>query len=376
MKIIYCINAVYNSGGMERILMNKANYLADILGYEVCIVTTEQKGRPRFFPFSSKICFVDLDINYDNDRNRSLLIRLLLKNLKMIVHRKRLERLLREKTPDICISMFDRDMGFLYKIKDGSKKILEYHFSKNVKLIEARNGLFRFFQRLRVCNWKRIVQKYDRFVVLTNEDRNAWGNIRNICVIPNFLTELPEKVSLLEEKRVISVGRLSYQKGFDYLLKSWVLVHLSCPAWKLYIFGDGDKKEDLIQQIGKYGLSDCVALMPPTANVADEYLHSSLYAMCSRYEGLPMVLLEAMSFGLPVVSFMCPCGPSDVMDNSCGSLVPLGDVETFARELIEWMKNDEKRKSAGKRSREIVKQYLKPEIMKQWEKLFCSLVNA
>ena len=135
MKVVYCINGIYNSGGMERVLMNKANYLVDVLGYEVLIVTTEQKGRAIFFRFSQHIRFIDLNINYDNDKNKALWVRMLKKQIKQRIHKKRLDKLLKMERPDICISMFDRDASFLYKIKDGSKKILEYHFSKNVKLI-------------------------------------------------------------------------------------------------------------------------------------------------------------------------------------------------------------------------------------------------
>lgn len=86
MKVVYCINGIYNSGGMERVLMNKANYLVDVLGYEVLIVTTEQKGRAIFFRFSQHIRFIDLNINYDNDKNKALWVRMLKKQIKQRIH--------------------------------------------------------------------------------------------------------------------------------------------------------------------------------------------------------------------------------------------------------------------------------------------------
>lgn len=359
---------------MERVLMYKANYLAEVSGYEVCIITSEQKGRSSFFPFSPKIRFIDLGVNYEDDQNRSLWIRLLLKRLKMIKHRKRLNSLLHKELPDICISMFDRDMGFLYKINDGSKKILEYHFSKNVKLIEARNGVLRFLQRIRIAGWRRVVQKYDRFVVLTEEDRKAWGNIHNICVIPNFLTGLPPQVSSLTEKRVLGIGRLCYQKGFDYLVKSWEIVHKHFPEWKLYIYGDGEKREELSLLVERYGLKGCVFLMPATMDIGKEYMHSSVYVMTSRYEGLPMVLLEAMSYGLPVVSFACPCGPSDLIDDSVGCLVPVGDTVRLSEKLMNLLADEEKRAELGRNARAIATHYLQPEVMKMWDELFCSVL--
>ncbi|MEG2556598.1 MAG: glycosyltransferase family 4 protein [Odoribacter sp.] len=355
---------------MERVLMYKANYLADVLGYKVGFVTTEQKGRASFFTFSSKIDFFDLGINYDEDKDKNLVLRFFLKLLKKRKHQRYLHELLVREQPDICVSMFDRDMDFLYKIEDGSKKILEYHFSKNFKLIEATNPIIYFFQKIRIWNWGKIIQKYACFVVLTEEDKKAWGDFHNICVIPNFLTALPKDLAALVSKRVISVGRLENQKGFDYLIKTWSIVCEIYPDWSLCIFGDGDKRKELEHLVSQFGLENSVFLKEPTSDIKNEYLQSSVYAMCSRYEGLPMVLLEAMSYGLPIVSFTCPCGPRDVVKESFGSLVPVGDIDSFAGELMAWMASYEKRCMAGKNARHAAEHYLESEVMMRWERLF------
>ncbi len=374
MKILYCINGVYNSGGMERVLMNKANYLADVLGYDVLIVTTEQKGRLAFFRFSQRIRFADLNINYEKDSDKPLWLRMLKKKKKAVVHRRRLEELLNAERPDICISMFDRDVGFLYKIKDGSKKILEYHFSKNVKLIEAGNFLIRWIQKMRISSWERMVQKYDRFVVLTEEDKQAWGNLRNIAVIPNALSAFPVETASLEEKRVLSVGRLSYQKGFDRLIDAWKIVNSFFPDWQLHIRGDGDKREELQEQITDLGLDNSVRLLPAISNIGAEYLQSSIYVMSSRYEGMPMVLLEAMSYGLPVVSFACLCGPKDVIsDGSDGLLCEDGNIKELANAVLILIRNAEQRKAMGREARMKSLQFSQKEIMRLWEKMFVEI---
>lgn len=377
MKIIYCINSTFNSGGMEKILMYKANYLADVLGYEVCVVTTEQQEKTNFFKFSDKIRFIDLGINYDADKDKNILLRLLLKRLKQRHHRKLMTELLKRESPDICISMFCREMDFLAKIKDGSRKVLEFHFSKNMKLIEAKNKLMYYAQKLRIWSWRWAIRKYDAFVVLTEEDKQAWGEWKNIRVIPNLLTEYPEQKATLTAKRVISVGRISYQKGFDYLVDVWKIVHESYPDWVLSIFGNGEKGErlQLENRIREYGLDKTISLNRAVSNIGDEYLKSSIYAMTSRYEGLPMVLLEVMSYGLPIVSFACPCGPKDVVDEAYGNLVPVGDVDGFARKIMEWMDDVEKRKLAGVEAREAAKKYMQQEIMQIWCDLFQHLVT-
>ena len=373
MKIIYCINSIHNSGGMEKILMLKANYLADVLNYDISIVTTEQRGQSHFFPFSKNIIFFDLGINYDEDRDKNLFYRYILKQRKKRIHKQKLTSLLKKEKADICISMFDREFDFLYKINDGSKKILEYHFSKYIKVIEARNPIIKWIQKNRTNRWTSLVQKYHRFIVLTEEDKSQWGNLNNILVIPNFIPYINSEKSTNNSTRVISVGRACFQKGFDLLIDSWEIVSRKFPEWELYIFGNGDKRnlEEKIQEKNIH----TIKLMPATSEIDQEYLNSSIYVMSSRYEGLPLVLIEAMSFGLPLVSFACPCGPKDIIKENYGSLVPNGNVEALAKELMKWMADYNKRKKGGYYAHEAAKQYSQEVVMKKWIELFDKVIN-
>ena len=373
MKIIYCINGTYNSGGMERVLMNKTNYLADVLNYEVLIITTEQKGRKNFFTFSPKIRFIDLEINYDDDINQNLLWRILIKNKKKKKHKRLLTDILNQEKANICVSMFDRDADFHYQIKDGSKKILEFHFSRYLKVIEAKSKLMKIIQKIRTYDWKRFASKYDAFVVLTEEDKLAWGKMQNIHVINNPLNTIPKESSKLLKKRVISLGRLTYQKGFDLLIKAWEKVHASCPEWKLYIFGNGPEKESLLKQCSNLGLNDCISINKATSKPEFELLNSSLYIMSSRYEGLPMVLIEALSYGVPIVSFQCPCGPKDIIQNDFGSLIKSNDTEKLADSIIGWIQDENKRIIAGKNAKIAAQKFRIDIIMNKWIKLFNSL---
>ena len=358
---------------MERVLMTKANYLADKLDYEVYIVTAEQQNRKNFFSFSPKIRFIDLEVNYHLADRYNLVVRFIIKYFKSRTHKRRLRQVLLQIRPDISISMFDKEFSFLCKIKDGSKKILEYHFSKNTKLFEATNKLVFLLQWVRIVLWKTIIQRYDSFVVLTEEDKISWGKFNNIVVIPNSIPRIPMRQADLSQKRVCSIGRISYQKGFDLLLQSWQIVYRQYPEWSLCIIGGGDAKE-LREQIQKLGLYDSVDLKPPTTEISKEYLNSSIYAMSSRYEGFGMVLIEAMSYGLPVVSFACPCGPQDIIDGNFGSLVPPNDIRGFAEQLMYWMEDEGRRKMAGVKAKESVKRFLENEVMKKWVKLFESLI--
>ena len=368
MKLIYCINAVSNSGGMERILMHKANYLADVMGYDVTIVTTEQGGCEPFFHFSPKIKFIDLDVDYGDradKKKKNIVWKVFWKFLQKSKHKKRLNNLLNKEKADVVISLFNNDISFLSKIKDGSKKILEFHFSYSYKLIEANNPLVRLVQKLRLYVWKKNISQFDRFVVLTHEDKASWGGMDNIMVIPNFIPALPIEKSSCSSKRVIAVGRAEYQKGFDMLITAWKNVAAKFPEWSLDIFGNGEKKL-LEYQISKLGLNTVVKLHPATKNIAIEYVNSSLFVLSSRYEGLPMVLLEAMSYGLPVVAFECPCGPKEIIEDSFGTLVPNGDINGLANSIVEWISNNEKCIEGGRSARIAIQKYTQDVIMKQW----------
>lgn len=372
MKLLYCINSTFNSAGMERILMRKTNYLIN-KGYNIVIVTTEQLGRENFFNFSSKIKFIDLSINYNLNNNLFLPLRFAKLIINRIKHKKLLKQVLMDEKPDISISMFHYDFSFLCDINDGSKKILEFHFSRYSKVYSSNNYFLKSIQYLRTIIWKSIIKKYDRFVVLTEADKHAWGKISNIRVLPNIIDQIPDRRADLYGKTVCSIGRIEHQKGFDLLIKAWSIVHKYYPDWKLRIIGGGDSSS-LQKMVEAYTLTESVTFVPPTVNISVEYLKSSLYVLSSRYEPFGLVLIEAMSYGLPIVSFNCPCGPNEIIEKSFGTLVPQENVERLADALMFWMHDGEKREYAGSKARLSAKRYLEDNVMKQWEKLFDSLV--
>ncbi|MDE5567203.1 MAG: glycosyltransferase family 4 protein [Muribaculaceae bacterium] len=357
---------------MENILIQKANYLADVLGYDVTIITTDQKNRGTFFDLSDKVKIVDLAINYCDGLSSKFW---LLKKICLIrKHRKRLaSRLISEKY-DIVISLMAFDFTFLCKIKDGSRKILEYHFAKYSKVHATKNNLKKLIQKKRADNWNNIVSCYDKFIVLTEEDKRLWGNLNNIEVIPNFIKKLPGKSAELKNKRVLSVGRADYQKGFDMLIDAWEIVSKERPDWKLTIVGGGDKTY-LENQIKNLNLTNTVELLPPNPKIEEEYLKSSIYVLSSRYEGLPLVLIEAMSYGLPIVAFGCQCGPKDILKASFSSIVECGNVVLLAQAILTWINSEEKRIEASKAALAEAGNYNIEQVMSQWDALFNSQNN-
>ena len=375
MKIIYCIACTCHSGGMERVLTNKANYLARH-GYEIVVVTTDQRGKQPFFPLEPSIRCIDLGINYDENNGKSFLNKLLHYPVKQALHRKRLKAVLMKERPDVTVSMFNNDAGFIPGIKDGSAKLLEIHFSKFKRLQYGRKGLWRLADRWRSKQDEKTVRKFDRFVVLTEEDKAYWGNLPNIMVIPNAISGIPAGTALLENKRVIAVGRYTYQKGFERLVDAWHLLASRFPDWKLDIIGDGEERPLLEQRIRSYGLERQVTLTRPTQEIGKVYMEASILASSSRYEGLPMVLLEAQAFGLPIVAFQCKCGPKDIVSNGMnGYLVPEGDIADMTRRLETLMKDVTLRKRMGLKAKESASRFNEEAIMEKWMNTFQTLAG-
>ena len=176
MKIVYCIAGTCHSGGMERVLANKANYLARH-GFEVVVVTTDQRGQPPFFPMEEAIRTIDLGINYDDNNGKPFLDKLLRYPAKQARHKARLRAVLMEERPDVTVSMFNNDAGFIPDINDGSAKLLEIHFSKFKRLQYGRKGLWRLADWWRSRQDEKTVRRFDRFVVLTEEDKGYWGGL-------------------------------------------------------------------------------------------------------------------------------------------------------------------------------------------------------
>ena len=378
MKLIYCICSLQNPGGMERVLLNKVTYIVEQLHWDVTVVTTDQKGRPAFYPFPDAVRMVDLGINYTDDNDKHPLLKIAGYLQRRRRHRKLLTKLLMKERADIVVSLYPSESSFIPDIKDGSKKVLELHFCKFFRLQYGRSGLLGLIDRWRTRQDEKIVSKFDKFVVLTNEDKGYWGQLPNIEVIPNAAMHIGNKYSDSTAHRIIAVGRLDYQKGFDRLIEAWALIqkHKKYKDWNLDSFGQGEWHDMLQQMIERHGLQDNTHINRPTRDIGTEYAKSSLLVMSSNYEGFPMVMIEAMACGLPVVSFDFKCGPKDIIKDSInGLLVPNGNIDALAQAMIKIMDNDTYRKELSLNARQVVSTYSEDTVMAKWISLFNSLVE-
>lgn len=241
---------------------------------------------------------------------------------------------------------------------------------------------FNFYEdngsNLRVYARKLVARFANCIITLTEQDKENYLNNLNIKGKVDYIYNPIEKVNNcdynIDSKQIISVGRLTYQKGFDMLCEVAKDVLKDNPEWKWIILGDGEDKEKLESKIKEYNLQGKLILKGKVSNVEDYYKNSSLYVMTSRFEGLPMTLLEAKTYKLPIVSFNCLTGPSEIVKNNVnGLLINPENVEAMSNKLNILLKNENKLKEFSDNSEvDIEKFELKP-ILEKWDNILLNL---
>ena len=398
-KIVFCTPALYSTGGVERVVSYKASYFAEQLGYDVTIIVTEGKGRACYFLLSDNVKVINFELGFEELWKASFLKKVYLYLTKQRQYKRLLKDELMRIRPDITISMLRREINFLMDIPDGSKKIGELHVNRaNYRNFEANdsNGLKRLFARYWMKSLLGKLRRLDQLVVLTDKSKASWPELSNVTVIPDPITievKSEERGVRREEggesndsrgkctKRVVTIGRYAYQKGYDLLLQAWAEASRireleNCEEWTLDIFGQGDQTDyrELMAELG-IDANRC-HLNGPVEDVVSAYLDSSIFVLSSRFEGFGMVLVEAMAYGLPVVSFDCPAGPDEIItDGVDGLLVPAGDVHALAEKLMALMSDENLRRRLGQQALLTAQRYDMTTLAGQWTALFEKVIK-
>lgn len=382
MTIAYIYPAFINIGGADKIIISKANYMADHWGYDVYLITDSQNGLPTFFPLSPKVHLIDLDINFFQQYQYPPLKRLMVYLKLMRRYRKAMERTLQQIRPDIIISTFSRDAKFVGLFKKYSKAaIAEVHTTKkNIRALpnlRLKGGFYIFLAAYIERQLNNSAKRFDEVVVLNSLEEDLWKRVRKVRVIHNAVQYYPEEENELKAKNVIYVGRAEYEKAPDRLIEVWRLLARRHPDWTLRMFCTGAMLDELKAKVQEYGLQQQIAFMPPTRNMLQEYMSSSICVLTSRFEGFPVVLQEAMGCGVPCVSFNCPSGPRYIItDEEDGFLVKDGDIEAFAAKVCLLMEDEQLRCQLGRKAKQSMARYGADVIMAQWRELFERLTKG
>lgn len=365
MKILFNTDQIYLHGGIEKVMATKANYFAALPHTEVIIVTTEQQQRPPCYPLDSRIKLIDLGVDYN--RSKSYFSK---ENIiKAVRHFKRQKKLFKELQSEVIISPnFNFDHYWLPFIKGKSKLIKERHSSHFLEEKQRKNASLP--EKIRFGFSDFVEKKYDRIVVL-NEDEKKYVKTGNATVIPNPVEPSPYTAAL-EAKQVIAAGRISGVKNFKDLITAWAEVTETFPDWQLHIYGQDylNTKKKLENQIIQLQLQGKVVFKGSVSDIPKTMADYSLYVMSSETECFPMVLLEALSVGLPVVSYDCPNGPRNILTHgSDGLLTEYCNPHALALKIKELIIEPSLRQQMGVNGKNNVQRFFTDGVMAKWLQL-------
>lgn len=382
MKIVYVLESLGYKGGAERIVSEKMNYLAEKDGYDISVVTCYQnpKHSPNVYKLSDKVKQVHLGIEAYRQYKYGYPKRLW---VKWQYHRtlcRQLDKAIASLQPDIMIGMGYSLADVVCRVKTKAAIVIEGHearpFTHSGLLFSNISWLSKTYYRLSRNSYLHTIEKRANVVVaLTEADAKEWHQARRVAVIPDFSSMTVSRLSNVKNQKAIAAGRLEWSKGFDRLIQIWTLVSKRHPEWQLDIYGEGVLENELKHNIEQSGLQN-VTLHPFTSDISRCYAESSLCLLTSYFEGFSLVLLEALRHGVPGVTFNCPYGPSEVIDdNRCGYVIDNHQIQQFADKVCYLIEHPEVRKAFSEAA--VIKgaTYDKTVIMSQWEDLFASLTN-
>lgn len=343
---------ITNSGGTERVASIIANELSKNKNYKVSFVSLVEKRKAPFFEINSKIKKYKL---YDEP----------VRGITHIVQTcNRLKKVMKNENIDILIDidgildMYSLVVKLFTKVKVISWEHFNYYQHPNVK--------YRKYTRKLAGRFANAI------ITLTNEDKGYYEkNIKIKCPIEfihNPIMNLDKNYNYdLNSKIILSVGRLTYQKGFDLLLDVANIVLKKHEDWKWIILGEGEDRQILEDKIKTLKLEEKIILKGNVSNVDDYYKATGIFVLTSRFEGLPMTLLETKPFKLPVVSFDIKTGPNEcILNNKNGYLIKAFDIEDMAEKINNLIENKNLRENFSNNALKDTEKFDLKNIIKKW----------
>ncbi len=373
MKLIYVVRSLHPVGGIERTLTDKANWLVSH-GHEVLFVMYKQGGDKVAFHLDSRVQLVDLKCSIYSLFKYPLYTRLFKYFSLSRMFQERFREVINDFKPDtisVAIPNAEEFVWEVVRVARNMRVVIESHVAyEYLSYGRSKTDFFLYFFH----SPSKAILNSNALIVLTKSDADTWKRkgVQEVLVVPNPVSFYVDNVDNVEkdEKRIISVGRLVSQKRFDRLIDAFALIANHYPGWHIDIFGEGNLRPVLEQQVMEKKLLGRINIHDYTFDVMSEYLRSQFMVLSSDYEGFGLVIVEAMACGLPVISTDCPHGPSEIIDNGVTGWLTRLDVKGLA-DRMEWMiTHQEERQMMGVKAHEAVAAYRKEVIMKKWESAY------
>lgn len=355
-KIIFYIPSMAPSGGIERVVSILANKLD---GYIFTTILTKD-NKDYFYNVSSNTLKKSLNINFKlNMNNRFIrIIQTAKLHLRSIIELKKFNK--------------NNSFDFIYITHPLSQLECLLSGIPKRKIIISEHGASDNYNKMYRLIKKISYKKCNSYCIPTKTDFHHYSQQGFPAVyIPHFRPDLPYYEQKTKEKIVLNIGRLTNDKNQSTLIKIWSNVVKEIDNdWLLYIVGDGELKKELTDEINSLGLTNRVKLLSSTDKIEHQYQTASVFTLTSRSEGFGMVLLEAISFGLPVISFDCPSGPRDIIINNVnGFLIKNMDVNEYQEKLITLINSPSKQKMMSNAAFDSSKNWSDDKIIELWKSL-------
>ncbi len=361
-KIVILVDQLNSHGGIEKLVAVKANYWSTVFNYEVTIISTEQFKKPLIYSLSDKVKFIDLSINYHRDKSYFSLTN----GLKFLSNIVKIQRfILKEKPHFIDVASHIPITYFLPFLYRKSKIIKEFHFTKfdRVKQHNLKSKILNY-----------IESKYDFLVVLSKEERSFYTS-NNVIVIPNpVVNKYQIQLPLIEENENIAVAvvRFAAVKQLEKMISIWNAFIQLNSTWKLFIFGTigNDYYKKIEKLVLELNLQKKIVFKGQSDNIQTEIVQAKVVLLTSEQECFPLVILEANSVGIPVISFDCPTGPRNIIHHKIdGVLVENNNCDSFVEELQAFDNDIMYQKILSKNAKINSDNYTIDVIMNKWNEL-------
>jgi amylovoran biosynthesis glycosyltransferase AmsD len=352
MHITFLVHDIHFGGGGERVTTNMANHFA-LNGDYVTIVSLSIRKMQNVFTLDDRVIVEYLNINLETGLK-------LVRKIESVFAVRRYFKKVKCPTFLLGTGTYPTLLIALLPYSNHLIRIGCQHSSyTSVKHIWA------------ILRWL-FFHRLNGIVSLTEYDVQRLKKLnKNVCVIPNSISFFPDNPAELQNKIILSIGRIDFLKGYDILMEVFSRFCQVNKDWKLRIIGDGPLQESIKNIIIAKRLTERISIIPYSNKIVEEYMNASVYIMTSRSEGLPMVLLEAQTCGLPIISFNCETGPIDIINNGIdGYIIDNYDVDSMCMNLTELCIDFDKRKKFGQNARANVKKFFPDQIFPKWETFF------